>query len=123
MKAVIYTGASAVLHSVVGQIEPGLNQIHDDAVADALLKAGQTSGEFRAADGEDLARNAKGVFDSWAADAPDVQVQVFAQLEQAINGPSALSSRPKFDTGPDATDTPAESEAAPAPRARKRAQE
>jgi hypothetical protein len=46
VKLVRYTGSEAVLHPIVGRIEPGVNQIYDDAVAEGLLSAGRTSGEF-----------------------------------------------------------------------------
>jgi len=92
MRLVHYTGSEAILHPIIGEIRPGFNEIYDDAVAAALISAGQTSGEFLA--GQELT-------------VTDESLPQAAPLEDEAG----------------ATDTPAESDGAPAPRARKRAQE
>lgn len=54
MKQVFYTGSEPVLHVKVGELKPGLNEVHRDDVAEQLLAAGRITGQFLS--GDELAR-------------------------------------------------------------------
>ena len=95
MRLVFFYGNESVIHPTIGEIRPGFNEVYDEDVAAALLEAGRTSGQFT--EGKEL------VID-------DPRLPDAAPLEQAP--PSDIESI-----------TTVESVTAPAPRARKRAQE
>jgi len=40
MKLVHYSGTSATIHPQAGELQPGVNAVHDDQVADRLIAAG-----------------------------------------------------------------------------------
>ena len=46
MKRIRYAGAETTLHPEAGELRPGVNEIHDDDVADRLLAAGRLTGAF-----------------------------------------------------------------------------
>jgi len=46
MKVVLFHGPAPVVHPLAGELVPGPNEIHDDALAEQLLAAGRFSGQF-----------------------------------------------------------------------------